>query len=219
MRINTYLREKGHASRREADELITSGKVTVNGKKALLGMQISPTDVVTVAPSTKKYVYYAYNKPRGIITTAPQKGERDIVSQIKTKERVFPIGRLDKDSEGLIILTNDGRITSTLLDPQSHHEKEYEITVQKPITNEALEKLSRGLTIKLKTGNYKTKPSVVKRIGSKKFTIILEEGKNRQIRRMCEALHYSVENLKRIRIGDIWLGNLKSGELRKIQLI
>lgn len=219
MRINKYLADTNRASRRESDTLIKDGKIFINGKKALLGQQVTDADTIEIRGKEKNYVYYAYNKPVGIVTSTPTTGETDIIHHIRFPEKVFPIGRLDKDSYGLIIMTNDGRITKKMLDPEYDHEKEYEVSVDKAITPDFLEEMSSGVRIDLKKEKYTTKPCKVKKLSSKKFSIILTEGKNRQIRRMCEALGYTVEDLKRIRIGKIMLGNLKQGEYKKIDVV
>lgn len=211
-RINKYLAEKKIASRREADTLIKSGKVFINGKVAALGTQVSEKDTIEVKGHKKDYHYYAFYKPVGIVTTNPSRGEKEIVKAVKFPVKVFPVGRLDKDSEGLIILTNDGRITDKLLNPKFLHEKEYEVAVDKPLTEVFLQKMRRGVNI----GDYFTKPAKVKQLGSKKFSIILTEGKNRQIRRMCEALSYQVLKLKRVRIMNIHLANLKPSEFHEL---
>lgn len=216
-RLNKYLAEKNIASRREADALIAAGKVFVNGTKAVMGMQVGETDTVEVRNNTKEYAYFAYNKPIGIVTATPQRGETDIVHHTKFPTKVFPVGRLDKDSHGLIIMTNDGRITKQMLDPKYEHEKEYEVEVDEPITAEFLKQMSGGVEIETnKKVKHDTKPAKLKKLGAKKFSIILTEGKNRQIRRMCEVLGYEVVDLKRIRIGKVLLGNLKHGEYKKI---
>ncbi len=204
---------RGIASRREADRLIALGKVFVNGKKAVLGERVKETDEITLnRPKNFSYAYYAYHKPAGIVTTNKSEGEKDIVDTLHLPENVVPQGRLDKDSTGLILLSNDGRITKPLLEPSFYHEKEYEVTVDKDIREGDLRKLARGVDI----GDYTTRPAVVKRINTDKFSIILTEGKNRQIRRMCEKLNYHVSSLKRIRVMNIKLGTLKPGALRKL---
>ncbi len=218
-RINKHLADTNRASRREADILVQEGRVFVNGKKALLGQQVTEKDLVEIRGKEKNYIYYAYNKPRGIVTTAPIQGEIDIIHHTRFPEKVFPVGRLDKESYGLIIMTNDGRITKKLTDPRYNHEKEYEVTIDRPTTPGFIQKMSSGVSIDLKTERYRTKPCKVKKIGTNKFSIILTEGKNRQIRRMCESLGYTVIDLKRVRIGKIQLEKLKEGEWRKIDSI
>ncbi len=217
IRINKYLAEKGYSTRTGADELISAGKVKINGKKAVLGMKVMEKDIVIVDGTSKKaYVYYAYNKPAGIITNAPQKGEVDIIHYTRFPHKVFPIGRLDKDSDGLIIMTNDGRITDRLLNPEKVHEKEYTVTVDKPITPEFETKMKKGVKIISQGEKYTTKPAKVKILSTKKFSIVLTEGKKRQIRRMCEALGQQVQTLTRVRIMNILLGSLKPGAYLEI---
>ena len=216
VRINKYIAERGIATRKYADEMIKTGLVLINGQKAKLGDIVKKSDMVVVKRHEKSYEYYAYNKPIGIVTSTPQKGEISIEKYAKLPKGVFPIGRLDKDSEGLIILTNDGRITDRLLNPKYDHEKEYEVSVDKSLTDRFIKSMSSGVVIKLEQGAYKTKPAKVKRIDSNTFSIIIKEGKKRQIRRMCEALGYKVMKLKRIRILGIRLGNLKPNNLSKI---
>ncbi len=217
MRINKYLAHQGIASRREADTLIEAGKVRVNGKKAEMGQQVIEGDDVTVVGATKSKSYYAYYKGRGIITHSPGEHETDIATRIARDyglTDVAPVGRLDKDSEGLIILSNDGRITGPLLDPEAHHEKEYDVTVDKPLSGMFKNIMAAGVDIE----GYKTKPAVIAqhKTNDKRFTIVLTEGKKHQIRRMCAALGYQVQNLKRIRVMNVELGKLKPNQHRKI---
>lgn len=215
MRLNKYLAHQGTASRRESDTLIEKGLVLVNGKKAVMGQKIERTDVVTLKGSTKEKKYLAYYKGRGIITHSPGEGEVDIATRLKDDYGVTdvnPVGRLDKDSEGLLILTNDGRITGPLLDPEASHEKEYEVTVDKPVTGYFLKQLEHGVNIE----GYLTKPSTATKHPKSqlKFTLILTEGKKHQIRRMCAALGYQVQDLKRVRIANIELGDIKPNQYR-----
>lgn len=217
MRINKYLAEKKIASRREADMLISEGKVLVNGKKAELGQQVTASDQISLIGTTKKHQYLAYYKGRGIITHSPAEGEVDIITRLKRDYGLTafaPVGRLDKDSEGLIILTNDGRITGPLLDPEANHEKEYEVIVDKPVTGMFLKLMALGVDIE----GYRTKPAKVRPSArnTKKFTLTITEGKKHQIRRMCAALGYQIDTLKRIRIMNIPLGELKPNQFRKI---
>lgn len=213
MRINKYLAHKGIATRKDADLLISRGKVTINGKKAVLGDKIFSTDIVEVlGKNTKEYKYLAYNKAKGIVSTNPQNGERSIIEVAGIEKTIFPIGRLDKDSHGLIILTNDGRVTDRLLNPENYHEKEYEVEVDHKYTPGFLRNMQDGVLI----GEYKTKKAIVKKINDTKFLITLFEGKNRQIRRMTEKLGYTVIDLKRIRIQNIKLENLKLNSFREI---
>ena len=217
IRLNKYLAHTGVASRREADELIAAGKVTINGKKAEMGQKVEKDDKVEVIGKTKAKSYYAYYKGRGIITHSPGEHETDIAMRIAKDyglTQVSPIGRLDKDSEGLIILSNDGRITGPLLDPDSETEKEYDVTVDKPIKGIFLRAMEGGVDIE----GYKTKPAqvVANKSNDKRFTIVLTEGKKHQIRRMCAALGYQIQTLRRVRIANIEIGKLKPNQYRKI---
>ncbi len=212
MRINKYLASKQYCTRREADTLIEKGKVFINGKQAVLGDKVGEKDVVDVKFRAKKYRYFAYHKPRGIITHSPQGDEKDIAMVSPIKD-VFPIGRLDKDSYGLIILTDDGRITDKLLNPDYEHEKEYRVTTAVKLRPSFKEHMEKGIDI----GGYKTKKCRVEVIGEKMFTIVLTEGKKHQIRRMCAALHNDAIELVRTRIMNIRLGNLASGANREIK--
>lgn len=214
-RINQYMAEKNLASRREADELISSEKVLVNGKKAVLGQKIDPTkDKVEILGKRQSYVYYAYNKPIGIVTTTPQKGEKDILQVTKFKEKVFPIGRLDKDSHGLIIMTNDRRLTKKILESEQKFPKEYVVRTNQKVTEEFIDYLKQGVTL---DDGKKTKPAKVGKIGPQIFSIIIIEGRNRQIRKMVESYKgYEVTDLKRIRIGAIHLKDIKPGTYKEI---
>lgn len=210
MRINKYLADNNVASRREADKLIAQGKIYVNGKKAELGQQVEEDDIIEVRPFAKKYLYFAFHKPRGIVTHSAQPGEQEILGIFDTKgEKLFPVGRLDKDSEGLIILTNDGRLTKRLLDPKNKCEKEYVVTVDKDYDEEFLSKMSQGVTL---DNGYTTKSCRTEKVTNDMFKIILTEGKNRQIRRMTQALGYEVTRLKRVRIATIELRALAPGK-------
>lgn len=218
VRLNKYLADRKLASRREADVLIAEGKVLVNGKKAVIGQKIGEDDIVRLSPNaTRAKTYIAYYKGRGIITHSPNKakGEVDIAARLKKDYGlvdVSPVGRLDKDSEGLIILSNDGLITGALLEPGNEHEKEYEVTVDKPVTEGFLKKLARGVRIE----GYLTKPALTAKKSEYRFRIILTEGKKHQIRRMCAALGWQVEQLKRMRVVNIKLDKLKPNQYRKI---
>jgi 23S rRNA pseudouridine2604 synthase len=217
MRINRYLALKQICTRREADALISAGKVTINGRKAVLGDKIQISDKVAVSedPNRKKnFVYLAYHKPNGIVSHSPQIGEKSIGNVVSFPVKLFPVGRLDKDSHGLIILTNDGRITDRMLNPDYYHEKEYVVQVDPKITPSFLEKMAGGVII----GNeYKTRECKVHKLDLGIFSIILTEGKKHQIRRMCEKLGRTVRELKRMRIMNIKLENLKPGQYRKIE--
>ena len=214
-RINKYLSEIGYCSRREADKLIAVGHVLVNGKKAEMGLKISPGDQITVngealANSKNKLVYLAFNKPKGIVCTSDTRVEKDnIIDFINYPKRIFPIGRLDKPSEGLIFLTNDGDIVNKILRARNNHEKEYLVTVNKPITKEFINKMGNGVPVL----DTVTKKCFVKQTHKDQFRIILTQGLNRQIRRMCEFLNYRVKDLKRIRIMNIKL-DVKVGKWR-----
>lgn len=213
IRINKYLADKKIASRREADLLIKDGKILINGKKAELGAMVQEIDKVEVEGDLKKLVYLAFNKPIGIITHSPQGGEVSIAEILKFNQKVFPLGRLDKDSHGLIVLTNDGRMTDKLLNPIFEHEKEYEVTVAQSVTENFIKQMENGVKL---DGGYTTQKCVVKKLNNHIFSIILTEGKKRQIRRMCTALGCEVVDLKRVRIMNIELGNLKEGHYRII---
>ena len=218
MRINKYLALKNYATRRGADELVMSGKVTLNGRMAVLGDKVKETDVVEVKDGgkKKKYFYYAYNKPVGIITHSPESHEEDIRSQVGhelTDRGVFPVGRLDKASHGLMILTNDGRITDRLLNPKFDHEKEYEVTTRDRLRDSFPQYMSKGVTIE----GYTTKPCIVKKLEDTLFRITLNEGKKHQIRRMVAALYNQVTDIKRTRVLNIKLGQLRDGAYRPIE--
>ncbi|MEX0931746.1 MAG: pseudouridine synthase [Candidatus Paceibacterota bacterium] len=213
VRINKYLALKGIASRREADELISKGMVHINSRTAVLGDMVQKTDNVSTARTLKKRVfrYFAYNKPRGIVTNSPQGDEKDVASSIRMPG-VFPIGRLDKDTSGLLLLTDDRRITDSVLNPQFEHEKEYHVSLNKAVSDGKLRMLERGIKIE----RYRTKPAKVERIGEKSFSLTLTEGKKHQIRRMCASIGASVTSLKRVRIMHIRLGSLKENTLRPL---
>ena len=213
MRINKYLAHKGYATRREADTLVEKGLVTINGKLATLGSKILEKDVVEVKNRiARDYHYYAYFKPKGIVVSSPGPGEKEIIQNARFPERVFPVGRLDLDSTGLVIMTNDGRITDRLLNPNNDHEKEYAVLVDKNIYGGDLAKLEHGIKIEREM----TKPCIAKKYGDKKATVIISEGKKHQIRRMFAAIGYTVRELKRTRIMNIELGSLKPNAFREI---
>ena len=207
IRLNKYLSEVGHCSRRNADRLIKEGKVTVNNIIAELGTKVVDDDQIVVEGTLikkiqNKMVYMALNKPKGIVCTTDKSVERNnIISFINYHKRIFPIGRLDKNTEGLILLTNDGDIVNKILRSKNNNEKEYEVSVNKSLTNDFVQKMSSGIPI---LGTM-TKKCSVKKIKKNKFKIILTQGLNRQIRRMCNYLDYKVTNLKRIRIMNIKL--------------
>jgi 23S rRNA pseudouridine2604 synthase len=215
-RINKFLSEIGYCSRRGADKLIEQGRVKINGRVAEMGTKISDEDEVSVngkvvhRAKKKKMVYIAFNKPVGIVCTTDQMREKNnIIDYINYPTRIFPIGRLDKPSEGLIFLTNDGDIVNKILRARNNHEKEYEVTVSKPITKEFIEAMGNGVPIL----DTVTRKCFVKQTDKNKFKIILTQGLNRQIRRMCEYLEYDIRKLKRVRIMNINL-DIPIGEYR-----
>lgn len=214
MRINKFISEAGTASRRGADKLITEGRVTINGKRATIGSQVEPGDDVRVNGNqlfvARNNVYIALNKPVGITSTTEKGVKGNIVDLVNHPFRVFHIGRLDKDSEGLILLTNDGDIVNEILRSENQHEKEYVVSVDRPITPEFLKQMSEGVKIL----DTITLPCKVEQLSKYDFKIILTQGLNRQIRRMCEALGYNVYRLQRIRIMNIQLDNLPVGQWR-----
>ncbi|WP_434017246.1 23S rRNA pseudouridine(2604) synthase RluF [Thalassotalea sediminis] len=219
-RLNKYISESGYCSRREADKLIEANRVTINGKVPELGTKVLPGDMVKVdnklvgaMPSNKSdRIYIAYNKPIGITCTTERNVKGNIIDAIGHKERIFPIGRLDKPSEGLIFLTSDGDIVNKILRAENAHDKEYVVTVDKPISERFIERMSRGVPI---LGTI-TNPCKVTPQSKFVFKIILTQGLNRQIRRMCEYLGYEVTKLRRNRIMSVKLGNLKPGQWRDL---
>ena len=230
IRLNKYLSEMGICSRREADRLIEAGKVLVDGKTALMGMKIQSGQTVVCdgkkvgdisgsgsekRRSKPKPVLLAVNKPKGIVCTTSDKDRAmNIVELVKYPERVYPVGRLDKDSEGLIFLTNQGDLVNRMMRSSNNHEKEYVVQVNKAVTEEFVKKMEAGIWIE--ELNVTTKPCKVTATGRREFHIILTQGLNRQIRRMCETLGYHVQSLCRIRIMNVHLGNLKTGTFRKV---
>lgn len=217
IRINKYLSEVGFCSRRAADLLLEQKRITINGKLPELGTKVFPQDEVRVdgqlvGKPKKQHVYIAFNKPAGIVSTTDTKGEKNnIIDFIGHKERIFPIGRLDKDSEGLILLTSEGDIVNKILRSKNNHEKEYIVTVDRPINDFFIKRMGAGIPI---LGTV-TDPCQVELINKFKFRIILKQGLNRQIRRMCEYLGYTVKQLKRIRIMNIHL-DLPIGKWRDL---
>jgi 23S rRNA pseudouridine2604 synthase len=212
--LNKYISETGICSRREADKLIEQKRVSLNGRIAQKGNRVQPGDVVKLdgkpIKHKKKTVYLALNKPRGITSTTDRKDKSNIIDFLHFPERIFPIGRLDKDSDGLIFLTNDGDIVNKILRAGNNHDKEYIVTVDKPVTPEFVRKMRSGVHI-LETV---TQPCDVRQEGENTFRIILKQGLNRQIRRMAEALGYEVKTLTRVRIMHISLGKLAVGKWR-----
>jgi len=219
-RLNKYISESGFSSRRGADKLIENNRVTINGKIPELGTKVKDGDVVKVdgkeiaaTPKNKSdRIYIAYNKPIGITCTTEKHVRGNIINAIGHKERIFPIGRLDKPSEGLIFLTSDGDIVNKILRAENAHDKEYIVMVDKPVSERFIERMARGVPI---LGTI-TKPCIVKVKSKFVFTIVLTQGLNRQIRRMCEYLDYDVKKLKRSRIMSVELGSLKPGQWRDL---
>ena len=215
-RINKYLSEIGYCSRREADKLIDQGRVKINGETPLMGTKITNKDQVSVdgivvgRQKKKKMIYIAFNKPVGVVCTTDTKREKNnIIDFINYPQRIFPIGRLDKPSEGLIFLTNDGDIVNKILRSRNNHEKEYEVLVNKPVTKEFVNSMQNGVPVL----DTITKKCMVKKTGKNTFKVVLTQGLNRQIRRMCEYLGYKVKQLKRVRIMNVKL-DINPGEYR-----
>jgi 23S rRNA pseudouridine2604 synthase len=214
MRLNKYIAETGLCSRREADKWIEAGRVTLNGATATLGTQVSVGDEVRIddepVGQKSQRIYIALNKPVGVVCTTEPDIADNIIAHVRHPERIFPVGRLDKDSEGLILLTNDGDIVNEILRSENNHEKEYLVMVDRAITDLSLSMMAGGVKI---MGEI-TKPAKVSRVDPRTFRIVLTQGLNRQIRRMCSALGYRAQSLKRVRIMNVHLGQLKSGEWR-----
>ncbi len=213
--LNKYISDTGFCSRREADDYITQGRVTINELPAALGNRVGPDDVVEIdgEPISKKKVktvYIAFNKPLGVTSTTDTKEKNNIIDYIGFPQRIFPIGRLDKESEGLIFLTNDGNIVNKMLRAGNNHEKEYVVSVDKPIDHDFIERMSSGVTIL----GTRTKRCKVVQEAKSVFRITLTQGLNRQIRRMCAVLDYKAVRLKRVRIMNVHLANLPSGQWR-----
>lgn len=215
VRINKYLSQVGYCSRRKADQLIEQGRITVNGSVPEMGTKVTPEDEIRVdgkliGKQQNKAVYIAFHKPVGIVCTTDTRVEKDnIIDYINYPKRIFPIGRLDKPSEGLIFLTNDGDIVNKILRARNNHEKEYVVTVNKPIDETFVQQMAGGIPIL----DTVTRPCKVKQLGANKFNIVLTQGLNRQIRRMCEYLGYRVTTLKRVRIMNVNL-DVPVGEWR-----
>lgn len=217
MRLNKYISDTGLCSRREADKWIAKGRVTLNGKRAELGSRVNEGDEVRVdkrviGAHRKRRVYICLNKPVGITCTTERHVAGNIIDFVGHAQRIFPIGRLDKESEGLILLTNDGDAVNGVLRSENHHEKEYIVTVDKPVDDAFIAGMSGGVNIL----GTRTKPCKISRVDKFTFRIILTQGLNRQIRRMCEVFGYEVRRLKRIRIMNISLGGLKVGQWRNL---
>jgi len=218
IRINKYLTQANYCSRREADRLIEDGKVKINQRKAKLGDQVGPADKVFVGRNlieldqTEK-IYLVFNKPTGVICTSDLTARRNIISAVNSPERVYPVGRLDVNTSGLIIMTNDGDLVNMILKAENHVEKEYIVEVDHKINQKFVQALHQGVNI---GGRRKTMPAIVKRINDRNFSMTIMEGKKRQIRRMCQKLGYEVTGLIRVRIGQLELGKLRTGETKKI---
>ena len=216
MRLNKFISESGICSRRQADAWIAEGRVRVNGLVAELGTQVGEADSVEVdgqpVQARKEFVYIALNKPVGITCTTERHVEGNIIDYVNHPQRIFPIGRLDKDSEGLILLTNNGDIVNELLRVENHHEKEYVVTVDRPVEDDFLFGMAHGVDII----GERTRPCAVRRIGRNAFGIILTQGLNRQIRRMCAVFDYRVYRLQRVRINNITLDGLAKGKWRDL---
>ena len=208
IRINKFFTQHGICSRREADRLIEAGRVTINGRTAKLGDQAGMGDVIArdgqVIPWGNKAVYIKYHKPVGVTTTSESHVTRNIIAAIGHPDRIFPIGRLDKDSSGLILMTNDGDIVNKILRTEFGHEREYQVSVDRPFDQAFLDRMARGVVI----SGRRTKPCQIERLGPAKFRIVLTEGRNRQIRRMCHVLGYHVRTLHRVRIMHITIAGL-----------
>jgi len=212
IRINKFFTEQGICSRREADRLVESGLITINGRVAKLGDQVSPQDAVArdgvVLQRGNRAVYLKYHKPVGVTTTTEPHVRRNIIAEIGHAARIFPIGRLDKDSSGLILLTNDGDIVNEILRVEHGHEREYRVEVEREFDETFLSRMAQGVTIL----GVRTRPCTVARLGPRRFRIILTEGRNRQIRRMCQVLGYRVVSLHRVRIMHITIEGLHAGQ-------
>lgn len=222
VRLNKYLSDAGVCSRREADRLIESGRVTVDGKMASPGTKVEPGQEVRIGKKVIKNhtekIVLAVNKPAGIVCTEDKKEKKNIIHYLNYPVRVTYAGRLDKDSEGLLIMTNDGDLINGMMRARYGHEKEYKVTVNQPITDEFVYKMASGVRIidREKKMDVITRPCKVEKIGKYTFSIILTQGLNRQIRRMCDALGYKVTRLVRVRIMNVKLGGLKTGAVRKL---
>lgn len=216
LRLQKFLSQAGYCSRREGERLIKTGQVSVNGEVvSILGLKIDPEkDRVAVngepVQGDPELIYIALHKPKGVVTSCDHPGEKVVLDLINLKERMYPVGRLDKNSEGLLLLTNDGRLHHRLSHPSFNHEKEYEVTAAKPITNNDLKMLSKGVPVL----GRKTRPADIQRLSDKRFRIVLKEGRNRQIRRMLEHLGHDVVKLKRVRMANVKLGRLAKGSWR-----
>lgn len=216
IRINKYLKEKGYTSRRQADRFIEEGRVRINGKKALLGQQVEHDDVVDVDGTVKKaphnYSYVLFNKPKGVVSVNAQRDEKEPVDCAPDLKKLSPVGRLDKESRGLMLFTDDGRIVHKLLSPDFEHEKQYRVRVNKELKLSFANKMEKGVDIE----GYITKPARVHLLDDRRFSIAITEGKKHQIRRMATALGYEIQDLKRVRIMNLRLKNLPEGKTRHL---
>lgn len=215
-RINKYLADSGYCSRREADRLVAQGRVTIDGRVAVMGERVMDGALITVngkkVTGDGEKVYLALNKPQGIVCTADPREKFNVVDYLNYPVRVYPVGRLDKDSEGLLLMTSDGDIVNRLLRAAGGHEKEYDVVVDKKVTDDFVKKMSEGVPVL----DRLTLPCRVRRTGERSFNIVLVQGMNRQIRRMCEYLGYRVESLRRTRIMNIHLGSMQPGDWRRL---
>lgn len=216
VRLNKYMAESGYCSRREADRLIAEGRVTLDGRAGTLGDRVLPGMEVAVdgrpLHGAAEKVYILLNKPRGIVCTADPREPMNVVDYVGHPTRIFPVGRLDKDSEGLLLMTSDGEIVNRLLRAAGGHEKEYEVTIDRPVTAEFAQRMMAGVPIL----DTVTLPCKVRKTGERSFNIVLVQGLNRQIRRMCEALGANVTHLRRVRIMNLRLGRLQPGQWREL---
>lgn len=223
VRINKYLSDAGVCSRREADRLLAEGRITINGQPAQMGMKIQPEDVVSVdgkkVSPEQQCIVIALNKPIGIECTTSHQVKDNVIDFLHLDKRVYPIGRLDKNSCGLLLLTNDSKIAEKVMRASNYHEKEYEVRVNRPIDERFIQRMAGGLTIdqfdrQKKKYQVQTRPCPVKKTGTNTFSIVLTQGFHRQIRRMCRVCGYEVVHLKRVRIMNVQLGELKNGSWR-----
>lgn len=218
VRINKYLSEAGICSRREADRQVEAGNVTINGRAAVMGDKVCPSDIVMygnhLVSKEEEMILIAVNKPVGIVCTSEKREKDNIVDYVNYPKRIYPIGRLDKGSHGLILMTNQGELVNKILRSGNYHEKEYIVRVNREITKEFIENMSKG--VYLEQLGVTTRPCQVEKVGKFTFRIVLTQGKNRQIRRMCETFQFRVVDLKRVRIMNILLGNLKEGSYREV---
>jgi 23S rRNA pseudouridine2604 synthase len=216
IRINKYLSQAQYCSRRQADQLVREGRIRINGAVAVIGDRVMPGQTVeaegVIVEPTKHYIYLAYHKPKGIICTTDIRVKYNIISEIGYPQRLFPIGRLDKESCGLLLLTNDGEISDRILRARNYHDKEYIVQIDHPIDDAFIRRMASGIPML----NTVTRPCKITKISEQSFRIVLTQGLNRQIRRMCEYFGYQVTHLQRVRVMNIVLGNLKSGRIRPL---